>query len=77
MGTISEQDLKNTSDSRSNVSTVMEKLDDFQRVSPNDDASDVLTRMIKNNQDKVLVFEDEKVIGIVALSDLQKVIKDH
>ncbi|HOL67394.1 MAG TPA: CBS domain-containing protein, partial [bacterium] len=73
LGCIHVRALKNISKEewpKRTVAELMEKCSLKNTVSPDEDANQVLTRMNRTGNTRLLVVEDEKLLGIVSLKDM-------
>lgn len=59
------------------VSELMTPLNKIQTLKPNDDAFEVLQRMLSNNIGRLPVMEGDKVLGIVSRKDIMEFVSLH
>lgn len=61
--------------SNTQVGDVFVELDATRVISPQDSAEDILKRMTESNQRKLIVAEGPRLVGVVALSDLMRLLQ--
>jgi Zn-dependent protease len=76
IGFIFINDVKE-SDENKEVGSIMKHLSTVQKVEPDDDALDAFLEMTRNNLDNLLVFKNNKFVGIITITDLEKAIKNE
>jgi Zn-dependent protease/predicted transcriptional regulator len=76
IGTVSLDDIKSVKKDnwqQTNVKDIMNK--DFSTVSSDENAFSVFKRLIKSNLDRLVVKEDNEVVGIISINDLSQEIQ--
>jgi Zn-dependent protease/CBS domain-containing protein len=81
IGTVSILDIRGIGKDRQDSVFIKDVMhNNFLTISPNDDAINAFKIMAKNHNDRLIVLEDNKIVGIVAWSDVLHAIKmreDH
>ncbi len=71
------RDVEAEQRSHTTVQQIMTKASDLVIVSPDRDAVDVMMRMAAQNMSRVLVMDNQRIVGILSNTDMMKLINMH